>query len=372
MELGTNMQKDLLPDFLHLCHSFSSHSPVLLHLLQHFDGNPTLIRHSSPDELRAAGLGPKAIRRVFTRQERQVARDLAWTQAEKNHLICYDDATYPALLRQIGDFPPLLYASGDIDLLQQPQIAIVGSRLCTPGGAQTAFDFAAGLAEAGLIITSGMALGIDAEAHRGALEAGGKTLAVMGTGLDVIYPSRNRRLAAKILERGLMVTEFALGTGARKPNFPQRNRIISGLSLGTLVVEAAQRSGSLITARLAAEQGREVFAVPGSIHNPQTRGCHDLIRDGAILTEAPQDITRELTQLASFVIGERRPAPEQGQARLDREHRLLLQAVGYDPVDCDILVQRSGLTIDKLSSMLLLLELNDLIQSAPGGCYVRI
>ncbi len=366
------MQKDLLPDFLHLYHSFASRSAVLLHLLKHFSGNPSLIRQSSPDELRAIGLRPNAIARIAAGNDRQVAQDLAWAQAANNHLICYDDAAYPALLRQISDFPPLLYASGDIDLLQLPQIAIVGSRLCTPGGAQTAFDFAAGLAEAGLIITSGMALGIDAEAHRGALQAGGKTLAVTGTGLDLIYPGRNRRLAAEILQRGLMVSEFALGTGAQKPNFPQRNRIISGLSLATLVVEAARRSGSLITARLAAEQGREVFAVPGSIHNPQTRGCHDLIRDGAILAEAPQDITRELTPLASFVIEERCPTPDQGPARVDREHRQLLQAIGYDPVNCDILVQRSGLTIDKLSSMLLLLELNDLIQSAPGGCYVRI
>ena len=366
------MHKDLLPDFLHLYHSFATRSAVLLQLLEHFNGNPSLIRHSSPDELRTIGLSPKAVARVAIPQDRQVAQDLAWAQAENNHLICYDDAAYPALLRQISDFPPLLYASGDIELLSQPQIAIVGSRLCTPGGAQTAFDFAARLTEAGLIITSGMALGIDTEAHRGALDSGGKTLAVSGTGIDVIYPGRNRRLAAEIQERGLMVTEFALGTGAQKPNFPQRNRIISGLSLAALVVEAAQRSGSLITARLAAEQGREVFAVPGSIHNPQTRGCHDLIRDGATLAEAPQDITRELTQLARFVIAEHHAAPHKVPAQVDRDHQLLLQAIGYDPVNCDILVQRSGLTIDKLSSMLLLLELNDLIQSAPGGCYVRI
>ena len=366
------MHKDLLPDFLHLYHSFSSRSAVLLRLLEHFNGNPAVIRHSNPDELRAIGLSPKAVARATLSQDRKVAQDLAWAQAENNHLICYDDVAYPALLKQISDFPPLLYASGDIELLSQPQIAIVGSRLCTPGGAQTAFDFAARLTEAGLTITSGMALGIDTEAHRGALDSNGKTLAVTGTGIDVIYPGRNRRLAAEIQERGLIVTEFALGTGGQKSNFPQRNRIISGLSLATLVVEAAQRSGSLITARLAAEQGREVFAVPGSIHNPQTRGCHDLIRDGATLAEAPQDITRELTQLASFVIDEQHTAPHIDLARVDQDHQLLLQAIGYDPVNCDILVQRSGLTIDKLSSMLLLLELNDLIQSAPGGCYVRI
>jgi len=370
--METIMHKDLLPDFLHLYHSFATRSQVLLQLLEHFNGDPRLIRHSRPDELRALGFMPPAIARVAASQVRQVERDLAWAQAENNHLICYDDEVYPVLLRQLSDFPPLLYASGDLDLLRQPQIAIVGSRRCTPGGAQTAFDFAAGLSAAGLSVTSGMALGIDAEAHRGALHAGGKTLAVTGTGLDVIYPRRNRGLAAEIQRNGLMLSEFPLGTAARKPNFPQRNRIISGLSLAILVVEAARRSGSLVTARHAAEQGREVFAVPGSIHNPQTRGCHDLIRDGAQLAEEPQDIIGEIAHLVGFVNQQPEPAPAIAPKIVDTEHRQLLRAIGYDPVNCDILVQRSGLTIDKLSSMLLLLELNDLIQSAPGGCYVRI
>jgi DNA processing protein len=366
------MQKDLLPDFLHLCHGFANRGTQLLPLLEHFDGDPARVVRSKADELRAIGIQPKAIARILTPQSTRVARDLAWARDDNNHLICHDDPAYPALLRQIGDFPPLLYARGDPSLLQAPQIAIVGSRLCTPGGAQNAFDFAARLAEAGLVVTSGMALGIDSEAHRGALQCGGKTLAVMGTGPDIIYPQRNRRLAAEIRQQGLIVSEFAPGTPAHKSNFPQRNRIISGLSLATLVVEATQRSGSLITARLAAEQGREVFALPGSIHNPQARGCHNLIRDGALLAEAPQDITRELTQLASYVFSQSDRPPPQGLARMDSEHRQLLDAIGYDPVNCDILVQRSGLTIDKLSSMLLVLELNDLIQSAPGGCYVRI
>jgi len=366
------MQKDLLPDFLQLYHGFGTRSASLLRLLQYFDGNPAKIRRSSPAALAEAGLRPRAIARIAARHDRQVATDLEWARAAGNHLVCYDDDAYPALLRQIPDFPALLYASGNLELLRAPQVAIVGSRLCTPGGAQTASDFAALLAEAGLVITSGMALGIDSEAHRGALRAGGKTLAVTATGLDLVYPAANRGLAEEIQEQGLVVSEFPLGTGAQRPNFPQRNRIISGLAMATLVVEAAQRSGSLITARLAAEQGREVFAVPGSIHNPQSRGCHDLIRDGATLVETPQDITRELTQLASFVIGENRRPVSAGVDTLDQAHRRLLDSIGYDPVNCDILVQRSGLTIDQLSSMLLLLELNDLIQSAPGGCYVRI
>jgi len=366
------MQKDLLPDFLQLYHGFGTRSTTLLRLLQHFDGNPAIIRNTSPVALAATGLTPKAIARIATRNDRQVATDLEWAQAEDNHLVCYDDNAYPALLRQIPDFPALLYASGNLELLREPQIAIVGSRLCTPGGAQTAFDFAALLAEAGFVITSGMALGIDSEAHRGALQSGGKTLAVTATGLDLIYPARNRGLAAEIRERGLIVSEFPLGTGAQRPNFPQRNRIISGLAMATLVVEAAQRSGSLITARLAAEQGREVFAIPGSINNPQTRGCHGLIRDGATLVESPQDVTRELTQLVSFVIGESSAPIRADAVKLDQGHQRLLDSIGYDPVNCDILVQCSGLTIEQLSSMLLLLELNDLIQSAPGGCYVRI
>ncbi len=366
------MQTELLPDFLHLYHSFGTRSAALLRLLQHSAADPSVIRNSSPAALRAIGLTPKAIARVRQRHDREVTADLAWAQADDNHLVCYDDNSYPALLRQIPDFPPLLYASGDIELLRAPQIAIVGSRLCTPGGAQTAFDFAAQLAAADLVVTSGMALGIDGEAHSGALQAGGHTLAVTATGIDLVYPGRHRRLAAQIRQQGLIVSEFPLGTSAQRPNFPQRNRIISGLTLGTLVVEAAQRSGSLITARLAAEQGREVFAVPGSIHNPQTRGCHDLIRDGATLVEEPRDITQEITQLASFVIGENRAVASDDRAEVDPAHRRLLDTIGYDPVNCDILVQRSGLTIDQLSSMLLVLELNDLIQSAPGGCFVRI
>ncbi len=366
------MQTELLPDFLHLYHSFGTRSATLSGLLQHFDDDPTAICNSSPAALRAIGLTPKAIARVKRRCDREVATDLAWAQTDNNQLVCYDDNSYPALLRQIPDFPLLLYASGNVELLTAPQVAIVGSRLCTPGGAQTAFDFAAQLAAAGLVITSGMALGIDGEAHCGALQAGGHTLAVTATGIDLVYPGRHRRLAAQILQQGLIVSEFPLGTSAQRPNFPQRNRIISGLALGTLVVEAAQRSGSLITARLAAEQGREVFAVPGSIHNPQTRGCHDLIRDGATLVEQPRDITRELTQLASFVIEENRADDNVDITKVDPAHRRLLDTIGYDPVNCDILVQRSGLTIDQLSSMLLVLELNDLIQSAPGGCFVRI
>ncbi len=366
------MQKDLLADFLHLYHSLEYGNRNLARLLGYFDGDPRRARTASRSKLAAIGVKSAAITAITARQHPRVARDLGWAESDRNHLVCFDDEDYPALLRQIDDFPALLYARGDPGLLQQPQIAIVGSRRCTPGGAQTATEFAETLAGAGLTITSGLALGIDADAHRGALQCGGKTLAVLGTGIDVIYPARNRKIADAILDRGLIITEFAPGSRAQPANFPRRNRIISGLALATLVVEAAQRSGSLITAGLAAEQGREVFAVPGSINNPLTRGCHQLIQDGATLVETPGDITRELASLFGFVFAQQSRDSAGEQQPLDREQSRLLQAIGYDPVNCDILVRRSGLTIDKVSSMLVELELNDLIQSAPGGCFVRI
>ncbi len=366
------MQKDLLADYLHLYHSFGTRRKCLLALLAQFAGNPARIRRSSISSLMAAGLNHDTISKVRAGQHPQVARDLDWAESHHNHLVCFDDGAYPELLRQINDPPALLYASGDINLLHEPQIAIVGSRHCTPGGAQNAYDFSAQLAAAGFTITSGMALGIDSAAHRGSLDCTGKTIAVTGTGIDLTYPRQNQELARDILGHGLIVSEFTLGTHARPANFPQRNRIISGLALATLVVEAARRSGSLITARLAAEQGREVLAVPGSIHNPQSGGCHQLIRDGAAIVETPGDVTAELTGLAGFIIDQQTMISVDHDTRLDLEHGNLLELIGYDPVNCDILVQRSGLTIDKLSSMLLVLEINDFIQSAPGGCFVRI
>ena len=362
------MQTELLPDFLHLYHGLGAQGPALERLLGHFDGDPSRVRAGPAAKLRAIGCSERAIARIRASHAALIERDLAWSNDGDRRLLCYDDDLYPHLLRQIPDFPALLYVSGDPGLLQEPQVAIVGSRLCTPGGAQNAFDFASALAAAGLVITSGLALGVDAEAHRGALHAGGATLAVTATGADLVYPAANRSLEKQIRARGAVVTEFPPGTPARRANFPQRNRIISGLSLATLVVEAAQRSGSLITARLAAEQGRDVFAVPGSIHNPLCRGCHALLRDGAWLAETPADIARELgRQLAE---GSPKAVTE-GCACLDTEHRRLLESIGYDPVGHDELVARSGLTIDKLSSMLVLLELNELIQSAPGGRFVR-
>jgi len=233
-------------------------------------------------------------------------------------------------------------------------------------------DFARYLADSGLTITSGMATGIDVQAHRGALACGGNTIAVAGTGLDRIYPSVNRQIAYEIHDKGLLVTEFPLGTGPKSENFPRRNRIISGLCIATLVVEATRRSGSLITAHQAVEQGREVFAVPGSIHNPQAKGCHQLIREGAKLVDQASDIIEELGSLLGFIVEQQQQASDIDDPQLDQATIQLLDTIGYDPVSSDTLVARSGLTIDKLSSMLLLLELNNLIQAAPGGYFVRI
>ena len=366
------MRKDSLTAFLRLFHGLKQARSRINHLLKHFDDDPREAVASSVTDLRAHGVDGESIRRIRARRQPGVDADLAWADRPGNHLICSRDAAYPELLRHIPDPPLLLYASGNPDCMQAPQIAIVGSRNCTPGGEQNAYDFALQCAGSGLAVTSGLALGIDAAAHRGALAADGATIAVTGTGLDRVYPRANRRLAEEIAEHGLLLSEFPPGTPPKPAHFPQRNRIISGLAVATLVVEAATRSGSLITARLAAEQGREVFALPGSIHNPLTRGCHRLIRDGATLVESADDIAGELASLLGFML---QPSPRRVETpgpAVDAEHRALLQHIGYDPVDCDLLVQRSGLTMDKLSSMLVTLELNDLIQSAPGGCYVRI
>jgi DNA processing protein len=366
------MQKDQLASFLSLHHVFGLGRVSLIQLSDKFDDDFNRVLNASRSDLRAAGLKQEHIEQLSNPDEKLVEQELEWAEQPGNHLVCFDDDAYPSLLKQTTSFPPLLYASGNVELLKHPQIAIVGSRNCTPGGAKTALEFSRFLAESGVTITSGMATGIDTQAHRGALSCSGNTIAVTGTGLDRIYPSSNRQLAYDIHENGLLVTEFPLGAGPRSENFPRRNRIISGLCVATLVVEATRRSGSLITAHQAAEQGREVFAVPGSIHNPQAKGCHQLIREGAKLVEQASDIIEELGSLLGFIVEQQADTKVNDEPRLDEATTHLLDTIGYDPVSADALVERSGLTIDKLSSMLLLLELNNLIQSAPGGYFVRI
>ena len=290
------------------------------------------------------------------------------------------DALYPALLREIASPPPQLFVRGNIDALSLPQLAIVGSRSATPSGAETAHSFAAHLAARGFCITSGLAEGIDAAAHRGALAAGGRTIAVCGTGLDTVYPRQHESLVEEIIASGgAVVSEFAPGTPVNRSNFPRRNRLISGLSVGTLVVEASLRSGALITARHAMEQGREVFAIPGSIHNPVARGCHHLIRNGAKLVETAADIVDELAGLLAGLTPQDPPhgtaAGENSRetpAEPDAQYAQLLAAMAFDPVDTDTLVSRSGLTIGEVSSMLLLLEMQGLVQSLSGGRYQRV
>ncbi len=299
--------------------------------------------------------------------------EIAWLAEPHHHLITLSDPRYPPLLREIADPPAALYVIGDPAVLSSTQLGIVGSRNPTPGGSETAHAFATYLTLSGLTITSGLAMGVDAAAHRGALVAGGKTIAVAGTGLDRVYPARHRELAHQIAAQGALISEFPLGTPALAFNFPRRNRIISGLSLGVLVVEAALQSGSLITARLAAEQGREVFAIPGSIHNPLARGCHALIRQGAKLVETAADILEELGPIAQLSVPARQTDGVGNiTSGLGVEAMTLLECLGFDPTPVDSLIERSGLTPEAVSSMLLVLELQGHVVSAPGGHYNRV
>jgi DNA processing protein len=303
-----------------------------------------------------------------------VEQDLKWLEQPDCSLLLLNDPDYPALLREIADPPPVLFVQGDPALLSLPQLAIVGSRNPSPTGKETATQFASYLAHSGLVICSGLALGIDAAAHKGALAAKAPTVAVMGTGLDRIYPARHQALAHAITECGALVSEFPIDTPPAPQHFPRRNRLISGLSLGILVVEAALHSGSLITARLGAEQGREVFAIPGSIHNPLARGCHRLIREGAKLVETAQDILEELGPLAGAA-----RAPQLKDRRgsvaftipIDPEYQALMNCLGYDPLPIDALIERSGLTAEAVSSMLLVLELQGRVTALSGGRYLR-
>ena len=304
--------------------------------------------------------------------EALMADELEWLQQPNNHLLTYFDRAYPPLLRQINSPPLLLYVHGNPETLSLPQLAIVGSRNPTMGGRNNAQAFAAALVRTGFTITSGLAQGIDGEAHRATIDAGGRTVAVMGTGLKRVYPAAHRELAHVIADHGALVSEFPLDAPPRREHFPQRNRIIAGLSLGTLVVEAAVKSGSLITARLAGDYGREVFAIPGSIHSPLSKGCHRLIRQGAKLVETADDIAEEL---GALVQGLRQSLPEAGKmedGNTNDEFDRLLDLIGYDPVNLDALVEHSGLTTEAISSMLLRMELEGMVEIVPGGNYQRI
>ncbi|AXQ31396.1 DNA-protecting protein DprA [Solimonas sp. K1W22B-7] len=323
---------------------------------------------ASPMSLRPLGLGDETLQFFATGDPEGVALDLAWLERPGRSLLTLEDPRYPQRLREIASAPAALFCQGDPDLLALPQLAIVGARSATPQGLENARAFAAELARRGLCITSGLALGIDGAAHRGALEAGGMTIAVCATGLDRVYPARHRELAHDIVREGLMISEFPIGVPALPEHFPRRNRIISGLALGVLVVEAAPESGSLITARYANEQGREVFAIPGSIHNPQARGCHRLIRQGAKLVESIDDILEEIAPQ----LRQRRETLAASAAPEDPAQARLLECLGTEPQSFDQLQAACGLDAAAFGEALLALELSGEVAAAAGGAYQRL
>lgn len=350
-------------------------------LLERF-GDVERIVHAGVPAWRNAGMPVAAIAALQADDRARIDADLEWLSHPSHHLLTWTDLDYPELLRRTPQAPAALFVAGDPTLLWHPQIAIVGSRNPSDGGRANARDFSRTFARSGLLVTSGLADGIDAAAHRAALDVGRPTIAVIATGPDLVYPVVNRALSADIAAKGAVVSEFPPGTEARREHFPRRNRIIAGLTLGTLVVEAALRSGALITARLAAEAGREVFALPGSIHNPLAKGCHRLIRDGAALVESAPEIIDALAphagQLADALrarLSASYPLPHattgmldtlRSQQDVDPDYAALHRALGHDPVAIDVLAERTGLTVEALSSMLLLMELDGRVTAAHG------
>ncbi len=334
---------------------------------------------AGPAAWRACGVPAAAIESIGSIDRNAIASDLRWLDEPDHHLLTADSEDFPPLLARLPGAPAALFVVGACEALWTPQVAVVGSRNPSAGGADNARAFALALASAGLAITSGLAEGIDAHAHRAAIDADAATVAVMGTGPDRVYPARHRALARDIVAHGgALVSELPPGTGARREHFPRRNRIIAGLSLGVLVVEAAVQSGALITARLAGEAGRDVFAVPGSIHNPMARGCHRLIRDGAALVETAAEVLDALAPAArefGALLGERLAAAGSsavagGSGAMDPDRERLWQALGFDPVGIDTLAERTGLTVQSLSSMLLLMELEGRVATSHGR-YAR-
>lgn len=373
MTASADKDKDELAHWLAMLHAPGLGPRTIHELLAQYSSPRELFR--VPRQALAGGsLGAATVDFLQQPDWAAVEQDLAWVERTATTVVTCHDERYPPLLRELADAPPLLFVQGDVRLLSEPQLALVGTRNPSAQGAETAKEFARSLAAAGVTITSGLATGVDAAGHRGALAAAGATVAVLGSGLDRVYPAAHRALAEEIATHGALVSEFVPGTPPRSHNFPRRNRLISGLSLGTLVVEAAVHSGSLITARCALEQGREVFAIPGSIHNPVARGCHALIRQGAKLVETVNDILEELGALTQYVMDDRQAAGDQAQARglsLTRDQQALLDTLGYDPTPMDVLIERSGLTPGEVSSMLLVLELQGYVVTAPGGHICR-
>ena len=365
--------------------------PVRIHSLLEVFKTPSVIFEVGRSGWQDAGLSEKMMEYLSAPDWEKVDADLRWVEQDNANIITLDDERYPPMLKNISDAPSILYTLGEPEILKLPQLAIVGSRNPTHAGKDVAHDFAAYLTSMGMTVTSGMALGIDTAAHQGALDSivkgvsgHGFTVAVTGTGLDRVYPAKNRDIAHKIAENGVIVSEYAPGTPPIPGNFPRRNRIISGLSMGVLVVEAALQSGSLITARLATEQGREVFAVPGSIHHSLAKGCHALIREGAKLVETAQHIFEELRGFTEVLDGSgsrnqnsepkaisEHKVDENTLIDIDDEYKQVLKCIDYEPTSVDKVVERSGLTADAVCSMLLVLELQGYVTALSGGYYCQ-
>ena len=337
-----------------------------------------LLRHGMPEDAATAIAKP---------DEKRIEADQRWLADSNHHLLCWDNQDYPSLLRRIPNPPAALFIDGDPGCLWQPQIAVIGSRNPTSAGLAHARDFATALARQGMTITSGLASGIDSAAHAAAMDAGAVTIAVNGTGLDQVYPASSRAVADRIRTQGAMISELPLGSPPKRKHFPSRNRIISGLSLAVLVIEAGLNSGTLITARNAAEQGRDVFALPGSLHNPMVKGCHRLIREGARLVETIADIMQELGPMAAELkmeinqqldlLAKPGNGPEKQAAKLeqslldDAEYKLVWDVLGFDPKPMDTIIEQTGLHASAISSMLLMMELKGMVKKHSSGRFFR-
>ena len=369
----------LTTNYLSLLHLKCLSASQFSQLIKKF-GTISAIANTSSSQLYAMGLSSEQVQAVRSNligkpQHKQVEASLTWQDCSPDHhLICFEEKRYPSLLREIHSPPPLLFILGNPALLVMPQLAIVGSRNASSQGKQTAFWLAKELSSQGFCICSGLAAGIDTQAHLGALSGNAGTTAIMGTGPDIIYPGSNRRLANRIQSEGVLVSEFVLGSPPIAAHFPRRNRIISGLSLGVVVIEAALKSGSLITARLAMEQNREVFAVPGSIQNPTAKGCHRLIREGAKLVDSVESIVEEIGGTLAFQLEQtklgsshlKKPCVQSEHYRLSGEEKVVLEVIGYGECPVDTIVQKTKLDVKIISSILIGLELKGLIAQQAG------
>lgn len=364
----TQLNQDGLRFWLALWHTPGIGPIKFAKLLLKFPDLSELFKQSTR-ALAELDLPPKAIQRLKNPDWHFAEETLTWAEQSNHHIICWQHQHYPTRLSEVYGSPPLLFVKGRLNLLADPQIAIVGSRNPTISGYENAKQFARELAKVGFCVTSGLAHGIDTASHTGALSTHGDTIAVLGSGIDEIYPRANRTLANEISEAGALISEFPLGTKPQKTNFPRRNRIISGLSLGVLVIEATKHSGSLITARYAIEQGREVFAMPGSIHNPLAKGCHALIQAGGKLVETISHVTEELN---SIEIGPRcHQSHKILPPSLDIDQQKLVKCIGYEVTEIDIMIARSGFTAAKITAMLPLLEIQGCVRKVSGG-YMRV